>query len=81
MQPEGARLRGDFRPGEAAQEAEQGDAAPQVETDVGDLIVGGGWVFLPSLSPATAAAQPPVDPTGACLLLNFKALLLKKEIN
>ena len=74
MQPEGARLRADFRPGEAAQEAEQCGAAPQVEAYVGDLMVGGDR-FLPSLLPATAAAQTPVDPTGACLLLDFKALL------
>jgi hypothetical protein len=74
VQTEGARLRGNFRPGEAAQEVEQCGAAPQVETDVGDLMVG-GWVFLPSLPPAATAAQPPVDPTGACLLLDFKALL------
>jgi hypothetical protein len=75
VQPEGARLRADFRPGEAAQEAEQCGAAPQVEAYVGDLMVGGDR-FLPSLP---AAAQPPVDPTGACLLLDFKALLFKKR--
>jgi hypothetical protein len=75
VQAEGAGLRGNFRPGEAAQEAEQCGAAPQVEKDVGDLMLG-GWVFLPSLPPATStAAQPPVDPAGACLLLDFKALL------
>jgi hypothetical protein len=39
----------------------------------------GGWVFVSSLLPAATAAQSPVDPTGACLLLDFKALLSNRR--